>query len=85
VERRLAELVRRPPVVVYEHNTLRDAADQMVLERVGRVPIVRRDDPRRVIGILSRSDLLAAHAPRLKAAREARRLRWIKPLHSRAV
>jgi CBS-domain-containing membrane protein len=47
----------------------------MVLEEVGRVPVVRRDAPRRVIGILSRSDLLAAHAPRLKEAREARRTR----------
>jgi H+/Cl- antiporter ClcA/CBS domain-containing protein len=73
--RTLAELIQRPPVVVFEDNTLRDAADQMVLEQVGRVPVVRRDDPRRVIGILSRSDLLAAHAPRLREAREARRLR----------
>ena len=76
---RLAELVRRPPVVVFEHNTLRDAADLMVVEHVGRIPVVRREEPRRVIGILSRSDLLAAHAPRLKAARQAstaRRLLW---------
>jgi CBS domain-containing protein len=73
--RPLAELIRRAPVVVFEDNTLRDAADQMVVEQVGRVPVVRRDDPRRVIGILSRSDLLAAHAPRLREAREARRLR----------
>lgn len=77
--RRLQELVRRPPVVVFEHHTLRDAADQMVLEHVGRVPIVRRDDPRRVIGILSRSDLLTAHAPRLKEAREVGRARSIVP------
>jgi H+/Cl- antiporter ClcA/predicted transcriptional regulator len=75
--RRLSELIQRAPVVVFEHHTLRDAADQMVLEHVGRVPIVRRDDPRRVIGILSRSDLLTAHAPRLKEAREVRRVRSI--------
>lgn len=73
----LASLVRRPPVVVYDDNTLRDAADQMVVEGVGRVPVVSRLEPRRVIGILSRSDLLAAHAPRLKAARHAHRLRQI--------
>ena len=76
--RRLAELVHRAPVVVFEHNTLRDAADQMVLEHVGRLPVVRRDDPRRVIGIISRSDLLAAHAPRLREARVARRVRSIR-------
>jgi H+/Cl- antiporter ClcA/CBS domain-containing protein len=81
-QRRLFELIRRAPVVVFEHNTLRDAADQMVLEHVGRVPIVRRDDPRRVIGILSRSDLLTAHAPRLKEAREVRRVRSIRLIRS---
>jgi chloride channel protein, CIC family len=81
-QRRLSELIRRAPVVVFEHNTLRDAADQMVLEHVGRVPIVRRDDPRRVIGILSRSDLLTAHAPRLKEAREVRRVRSIRLIRS---
>jgi H+/Cl- antiporter ClcA/CBS domain-containing protein len=62
-------LIKRPPVVVFDDNTLRDAADQMVLERVGRLPVVRRSDPRRIVGIISRSDLLEAHAPRLKAAR----------------
>jgi H+/Cl- antiporter ClcA/CBS domain-containing protein len=65
---RVRDLVTRPPVVVFEDSTLRDAADQMVLERVGRLPVVRRDAVRQVVGILSRSDLLAAHAPRLDAA-----------------
>lgn len=68
--RPLREIIKRPPVVVFDTSTLRDAADQMVLEQVGRLPVVSRDDPRRVIGIVSRSDLLAAHAPRLTAARE---------------
>lgn len=62
-------LVRRPPAIVFADNTLRDAADQMVLEAVGRLPVVERSAPRRVVGIVSRSDLLAAHAPRLHAAR----------------
>jgi CBS domain-containing protein len=82
-DRRLADLIRRPPVVVFENHSLRDAADQMVLEHVGRVPIVMRDNPRRVIGILSRSDLLTAHAPRLKEAREVRRVRSIVPIRLR--
>ncbi|MBV9880186.1 MAG: chloride channel protein [Gemmatirosa sp.] len=67
--RAVRSLIHRAPVVVYEDNTLRDAADQMVLEHVGRLPVVRRDAPRRVVGIVTRSDLLAAHAPRLRAAR----------------
>ena len=71
----LQALVKRAPIVVFDDNTLRDAADLMVIEHVGRLPVVSRDEPQRVIGILSRSDLLAAHAPRLREAREAKQLR----------
>ncbi len=66
-------IVRRSPAVVFPDNTLRQAADHMVRERVGRLPVVDRDAPRRVIGIVSRSDLLAAHEPRLAAAHEHER------------
>lgn len=72
-------LIKRAPVVVYSDNTLRDAADQMVIEQVGRVPVVERSNPWLVIGFLSRSDLLAAHRPRLVAAREAKRVRMPFP------
>jgi CBS domain-containing protein len=66
--RTVASVVRRRPAVVFEDSTLRDAADHMVVERVGRLPVVRREDPHTVVGIVTRSDLLAAHAPRLRAA-----------------
>ena len=62
---RLRDLVQRPPAIVFLDMTLRDAADHMVRENVGRLPVVAREDPRRVIGILTRSDLLEAHAKRL--------------------
>jgi len=75
----LERVLRRPPAVVFEDNSLRDAADHMVREQVGRLPVVRRDDPRRVVGIISRSDLLAAHAHRLRAAEHR-----ATPLHVRA-
>jgi len=76
----IESLIKRPPVVVFEDNTLRDAADQMVVERVGRLPVVTREDPRRLVGIISRSDLLEAHAPRLKAARLSGRVRRLPQL-----
>jgi CIC family chloride channel protein len=60
--------IRRSPAVAYPDNTLREAADHMVRERVGRLPVVERDAPRNVIGIISRGDLLRAHEPRLAAA-----------------
>jgi H+/Cl- antiporter ClcA/CBS domain-containing protein len=63
------ELVNRPPAVVFEDSSLREAVDHMVRERVGRLPVVTRDDPSRVIGMITRSDVIAAHAPRLDAER----------------
>ena len=65
----LRDRLRRPPAVIYDDSTLRETADHMVLEQVGRLPVVTRENPRTVVGIISRSDLLAAHAPRLRAAR----------------
>jgi chloride channel protein, CIC family len=64
----ISAIIHRPPAVVFENNTLRDAADHMVREGVGRLPVVTVEHPRRLTGILSRSDLLAAHYRRLQAA-----------------
>ena len=73
----VAETIKRTPAVAYEDSTLRDAADHMILEGVGRLPVVSREEPRRVVGIVTRSDLLAAHAPRLSAALDAKvTARW---------
>jgi CBS domain-containing protein len=61
------DVISRPPVVVFETNTLRDAADHMTLQGVGRLAVVATNEPGRITGIISRSDILAAHAPRLRA------------------
>ena len=65
---RAGDAVHRAPVVVFEDSTLRDAADQMVRGKVGRLPVVTRADHAIVVGMLSRSDLLSAHEPRIAAA-----------------
>jgi H+/Cl- antiporter ClcA/CBS domain-containing protein len=62
------DAIGRPPAVVFEDSTLREAADHMVREHVGRLPVVRREAPRVVVGVITRSDLLSAHATRLHAA-----------------
>ncbi|HJP58059.1 MAG TPA: chloride channel protein [Gemmatimonadales bacterium] len=72
-------LVMRPPVIIYPDNTAREAADHMVHEQVGRLPVVTREDPRRVVGILSRSDLLGAHERRLTMQSRAERSLAIVP------
>ena len=62
-------VLKRPAAVVYDDSSLRDAADHMVRENVGRLPVVARDEPDRVIGIVTRSDVIAAHARRLEGER----------------
>lgn len=71
----LETLIDRPAVVAYEDESLRQACDRMVLEEVGRLPVVRREEPLVPTGILTRSDLLSAHGLRIEAStRRARHL-----------
>jgi H+/Cl- antiporter ClcA len=69
--RPLADLLTRPPAAVFEDSSLREAADHMVREDVGRLPVVARGAPETVLGFITRGDLLAAHRSRLAAAHEA--------------
>jgi H+/Cl- antiporter ClcA/CBS domain-containing protein len=58
-------LLHRPPVVVFDDCVVRQAVDHMVRHGVGRLPVIARSDPGRVVGIISRSDILrifGAHA-----------------------
>jgi len=69
----LWRIIKRPPAIVFEDNSLREAADHMVYEEVGRLAVVARDNPRKVIGWLTRSDLLTAHRQRLDDRSRAER------------
>lgn len=68
----VADLVRMPPVAVREDDSLRAAADLMAAADVGRLPVISRDG-RALVGILTRSDLVAAHRRRLSDAHPPRR------------
>ncbi|HEY1697127.1 MAG TPA: chloride channel protein [Polyangiaceae bacterium] len=65
----LRKIIKRPPAVVYDDSTLRDAADHMAKEGIGRLPVVSRDEPDHVIGMITRSDIIAAHGGRLQRER----------------
>jgi H+/Cl- antiporter ClcA/CBS domain-containing protein len=71
----VGQAVTRLPVVVHESTTLREAADHMVRSGVGRLPVVEPGTGE-VVGIISRSDLLAAHERRLRAAQHRARPRF---------
>lgn len=72
----IATLATKPPVVVYQDNTLRDAADHMVRHDIGRLPVIDRNTSK-LVGIVTRSDLLSAHSKRLSETDHAERhLSW---------
>jgi len=74
----IKELIQRRPSYVYDDLTLRDAADHMVRHDIGRLPVVSRES-RKVVGIVTRSDLLKAHRRRL-VEQEAEAVTWNRPL-----
>jgi CBS domain-containing protein len=71
--RRIGDMGLRAPVVVHAHHSLREAADHMVAEDIGRVIVVGVDAPHPLVGILTRGDILSAHRRRLKGAHEGGR------------
>ncbi|MDR3685097.1 MAG: chloride channel protein [Geothrix sp.] len=67
----LRALLHRELAVAFEGNSIREAANHMVREGVGRLPVLGEDS--KLVGILTRSDLLEAHAARLRSAESAKR------------
>ncbi len=70
---RIGDMLKRGPIVLFEDHTLRDATDLMVGENVGRLVVVSRDDPTRMVGILTRSDVMAANSRRIHEMRDTTR------------
>ncbi|TAM34795.1 MAG: CBS domain-containing protein, partial [Burkholderiaceae bacterium] len=76
----LGELVIRAPVMVNEDHSLRAAADLMAAQRVGRLMVITQSVPHKLIGMLTRGDIIAAHGKRLREGSRSRRsIRFSKP------
>ncbi|HET7299135.1 MAG TPA: chloride channel protein [Oleiagrimonas sp.] len=71
--RRIGDMIKREPITVFENHSLRDAADHMVANGIGRLIVVDHNNPHSVIGILTRGDLLRGHTQRLKESNESSR------------
>lgn len=56
----------REVVVAYPDELLHDASAKMLRHNIGRLPVVDRDDPRRVVGYLGRPGIMAARLRRLE-------------------
>jgi len=53
-------------VVAYPDEALHDAVAKMLRNDIGRLPVVRRDDPSHLVGYLGRSGVIAARQQRLE-------------------
>jgi len=69
------DLLRRLPITIFEDESCRTAAERMGQAHVGRLLVVSRQTPKRLVGVITRSDLLKAHAR--AAEEESTRERFI--------
>ena len=54
------------PIVAYADETLHEAANRMLRHGYGRLPVVSREDPGRLVGYLGRAQILEARMRRLE-------------------
>jgi len=66
---RLADLLREPPALVGEDHSLREAADHMLDSAADILIVVTQAAPSRMVGIVTRADLLKPHGRRLHQSR----------------
>jgi CIC family chloride channel protein len=69
-KRLVGAVIKRPPVMIDPAATLRQAADLMVEARVGRLPVVSAG---KLVGILTRRDLLSVHLNTIRESRHVER------------
>lgn len=70
----LQSLIQKHLVCVYEDETLRAAVDLMAIHDVGRLPVVTRENPDTIKGILTRNDILKAYSSQLRKNKRIRRV-----------
>jgi CBS domain-containing protein len=83
----VGELAIANPIVTHSDETLRVVAMRMAAHEVDKLPVVDRDDPGRVIGMVSLTMLLAGRLKDLQEARDTERVlrlrvvrpRWLPP------
>jgi len=71
---RLADVINQYPIVAYADEPLRVVVYRMADTGYTRFPVVERDDPRKLVGIVSLNDLLKARARSLEEERHRERV-----------
>lgn len=79
-EETLADLIGHKLVVAFPDEPLRRITNRMLAANVGRLPIVAHDQPDRLMGIVTRSDVLKAHLWVLEEEEQRERLLVLAPM-----
>jgi len=75
---KLAEIVQRHPVVSYPDEPLRVTVNRMADVGFTRLPVVDRDDPGKLLGMISFTDVLKAHTRNLEEEHHRERVLHIR-------
>lgn len=78
----VGEVCIRELLVAYPDETLSVALQRMSVRDIGRLPVVSRDNPRRLLGVLRRSDLIRAYDIALTRRAETRHKAYQRCLNS---
>ena len=70
----LGAIMKKHPVVAYPDEPLRAAINRMATSGYTRLPVVRRDDPQHLVGMVSLSDLLKGRARNLEEEHRRERI-----------
>ena len=77
------ELLLRDPILTHSDQILRAVAETMAVEEVTTLPVVDREDPTRVVGVVSLPQLLSARRRDQQEARERARVLTVRLLRPR--
>lgn len=71
-ETKVADIMTRDVTVTYPDETLEDALIKLIQRDVGRLPVVERGNERKLVGLITRSDIMRAHAREISRVITAR-------------
>jgi H+/Cl- antiporter ClcA/CBS domain-containing protein len=80
---RVGDVCSRNVIVAYPDEVLYEAVERMLQNSIGRMPVVERDNPAKMIGYLGRAEVLAARLRRIEEER-VRETGWVGKIWKRA-
>jgi CIC family chloride channel protein len=60
-EVRVGEVAVKDVIVAFPDENMKNVMDRLYRNNVGRLPVVERDDPKKLVGIVTRTDAIAAY------------------------